>query len=83
MDQQLDEIFALEVEFLLQLLPSIVSASMCYCRRRKNLSVVRKGLVGQIRSQQEDLHIPNVLFIHSIIHQQAHCRIGHWTFIVY
>ena len=39
----------------------------------KNMAGVRKGLVGQIRTQLEDLQIPGTLFIHCIIHQQALC----------
>ena len=34
---------------------------------------VRKGLIGQIRTQLEDLQIPDPLYIHCIIHQQALC----------
>ena len=39
----------------------------------KNMAGVRKTLVGQIRTQLEDLQIPGALFIHCIIHQQALC----------
>ena len=39
----------------------------------KNMAGGRKGLVGQIRTQLEDLQIPSALFIHCIIHQQALC----------
>ncbi|XP_076057518.1 general transcription factor II-I repeat domain-containing protein 2-like [Oratosquilla oratoria] len=39
----------------------------------KNMAGVRKDLVGQIRTQLEDLQIPGALFIHCIIHQQALC----------
>ena len=39
----------------------------------KNMAGVRNGLVGQIRTQLEDLKIPGTLFIHCIIHQQALC----------
>ncbi|XP_042204155.1 general transcription factor II-I repeat domain-containing protein 2-like [Homarus americanus] len=39
----------------------------------KNMAGVRKGLVGQIRTQLEDLQIPGSLCIHYIIHQQALC----------
>ena len=35
---------------------------------------VRNGLVEQIRYQLEDSQIPNALFIHCIIHQQALSR---------
>ncbi len=45
----------------------------------KNMAGVRKGLVGQIRTQLEDLQIPGALFIHCIIHQPGalfiHCII--------
>ncbi|XP_076036545.1 general transcription factor II-I repeat domain-containing protein 2-like [Oratosquilla oratoria] len=39
----------------------------------KNMAGVRKGLVGQIRTQLEDLQNLGALFIHCIIHQQALC----------
>ena len=45
----------------------------------KNMAGVRKGLVGQIMTQLEDLQIPGALFIHCIIHQPGalfiHCII--------
>ncbi|XP_076354394.1 general transcription factor II-I repeat domain-containing protein 2-like [Tachypleus tridentatus] len=39
----------------------------------KNMTGVKKGLVGLIRKQLEDLQLPSALFIHCIIHQQAFC----------
>ncbi|XP_076354147.1 general transcription factor II-I repeat domain-containing protein 2 isoform X1 [Tachypleus tridentatus] len=39
----------------------------------KNMAGVKKGLVGLIRKQLEDLQLPSALFIHCIIHQQALC----------
>ncbi|XP_076322403.1 protein FAM200B-like [Tachypleus tridentatus] len=35
---------------------------------------VKKGLVGLIRKQLEDLQLPSTLFIHCIIHQPALCE---------
>ncbi|XP_076357306.1 general transcription factor II-I repeat domain-containing protein 2-like [Tachypleus tridentatus] len=39
----------------------------------KNMAGVKKGLVGLIKKQLEDLQLPSALFIHCIIHQQARC----------
>ena len=39
----------------------------------KNMAGLKKGLVGQIMSKLEDLHLRKTLFLQCIIHQQALC----------
>ncbi|XP_076372709.1 general transcription factor II-I repeat domain-containing protein 2-like isoform X1 [Tachypleus tridentatus] len=39
----------------------------------KHMARVKKGLVGLIRKQLEDLQLPSALFIHCTMHQQALC----------
>ena len=39
----------------------------------KNMSGIKKGLVGQVKQLCNEKHIPQQMFLHCIIHQQALC----------